>query len=39
LCFVAVTYLSWQYFFIVPIAFSGVITICLLTAAWLVARV
>jgi hypothetical protein len=35
LCFVAVTYLSWQYFFIVPIASSGVIAICLLAAAWL----
>ena len=39
LCFVALTYLSWQYFFIVPVAFSGVIAICLLAAAWLVARV
>lgn len=39
LCFVALTYLSWQYFFIVPVAFSGVIAICLLAAAWLAARV
>ena len=39
LCFVALTYLSWQYFFIVPVAFSGVIAICLLAAAWQVARV
>jgi len=38
LCFVAITYLSWQYFFIVPLAFAGVISICLLTAAWLAAR-
>jgi hypothetical protein len=36
LCFVSITYLSWQYFFIVPLAFSGVIAICLLAAAWLV---
>jgi hypothetical protein len=39
LCFVALTYLNWQYFFIVPLAFSGVIAVCLLAAAWLVARV
>ncbi len=38
LCFVAVTYLSWQYFFIAPVVFSGVIAICLLAAAWLAAR-
>jgi len=38
LCFVAITFLSWQYFFIVPLVFSGVIAICLLAAAWLAAR-
>jgi len=39
LCFVAVTYLSWKYFFIAPVVFAGVIAICLLAAAWLAARV
>jgi hypothetical protein len=32
--FVVVTYLSWQYFFIIPVIFSAVVTICLLLAAW-----
>jgi hypothetical protein len=35
LCFVAVTILSWRYFFIVPIVFSILITVCLIAAAWL----
>jgi hypothetical protein len=34
LCFLAVTILSWMYFFTIPIAFSGLITICLGSAAW-----
>lgn len=34
ICFVVVTFLSYQYFFIVPVVFSGVITLCLLLAAW-----
>ena len=34
-CLVAVTYLSWQYFFIAPVIFSGVTAACLLVAAWL----
>jgi hypothetical protein len=34
LCFLAVTVLSWQYFFVVPVVFSGLITLCLLAAAW-----
>lgn len=34
LCFVAVTVLSWRYFFIAPVVFSGLIAVCLLTAAW-----
>ena len=38
LCFVAVTVLSWQYFFIVPVIFSGVVALCLLAAAWMVGR-
>ena len=31
-CFVAVTFLSWQYFFIAPVVFSGMIALCLLAA-------
>jgi hypothetical protein len=38
LCFVGVTFLSWRYFFVVPLAFSGVITICLILAAWVGGR-
>ena len=38
LCFVAVTILSWGYFFILPIVFLTLITVCLLAAAWLSAR-
>lgn len=34
LCFVAITVLSGRYFFIVPIVFSIVITMCLIAAAW-----
>jgi hypothetical protein len=34
LCFVAVTVLSWRYFFVAPVIFSGAVTICLLAAAW-----
>jgi hypothetical protein len=35
LCFAAITVVSWRYLFILPIAFSLVITICLAAAAWL----
>jgi hypothetical protein len=38
LCFAAITVLSWRYFFILPIAFSFVTTLCLTAAAWLAAR-
>ena len=38
LCFAAITVLSWRYLFIVPIAFSIVITLCLTAAAWLSAK-
>jgi hypothetical protein len=38
LCFVAVTVLSWSYFFIVPVIFSSVVTICLIAVAWQSAR-
>jgi hypothetical protein len=35
LCFVAVTILSWTYFFTLPIVFLTAITLCLIAAAWL----
>ncbi|HTA68853.1 MAG TPA: hypothetical protein VK776_11275 [Bryobacteraceae bacterium] len=38
LCFAAITVVSWRYLFIVPIAFSIVITLCLTAAAWLSAK-
>src|SRR5712692_4472669 len=38
LCFAAITVLSWKYFFVIPIVFSIVTTVCLIDAAWLAAR-
>jgi hypothetical protein len=38
LCFLAMTILSWRYFFILPIVFLTVITVCLIAAAWLSAK-
>jgi hypothetical protein len=38
LCFAVITVLSWRFLFIIPIAFSIVITLCLTAAAWLSAR-
>jgi hypothetical protein len=38
LCFAAITVVSWRYLFILPIAFSMVITLCLTAAAWLSAK-
>ncbi len=35
LCFAAVTVLSWTYFFIIPVVFSIMVTVCLVAAAWL----
>lgn len=35
LCFAAITVVSWRYLFILPIVFSIVITLCLISAAWL----
>jgi hypothetical protein len=35
LCFAVITVVSWRYLFILPIAFSIVITSCLTVAAWL----
>jgi len=34
-CFAVVACLSWRYFFAVPIAFSILIFLCLVAAAWL----
>ena len=34
LCFGGVAVLSWKYFFIIPIVFSILITLCLTVAAW-----
>jgi hypothetical protein len=33
--FIVVVFLSWRFFFAVPVAFSVVITVCLVSAAWL----
>ena len=38
LCFAAITVVSSRYLFIIPIAFSSVITLCLTAAAWLSGR-
>ena len=38
LSFLAVTYLSWRYFFPAPVIFSAVIALCLVVAAWLSGR-
>ncbi len=35
LCFAAITVVSWRYLFVLPIVFSIVITVCLISAAWL----
>ena len=35
ICFAAVAYLSWRYFFVIPAAFSLAIFVCLAAAAWL----
>ena len=37
-CFAVITVVSWRYLFIIPIAFSILITLCLTAAAWLSAR-
>ena len=38
LCFVVLTFLSFRYFFILPLIFSIVIVVCLMLAAWLSAK-
>jgi hypothetical protein len=35
LCFAAIAVVSWRYLFIMPLAFSILITLCLAIAAWL----
>lgn len=35
LCYAAITFVSWRFLFVVPIAFSVLITLCLAVAAWL----
>jgi hypothetical protein len=35
LCFATITVVSWRYLFVLPIVFSIVITVCLISAAWL----
>ena len=39
LCFAAITVVSCRYLFLIPVAFSIVITLCLTAAAWLSAIV
>jgi len=34
-CFAAITVVSWRYLFVLPIVFSILITLCLISAAWL----
>lgn len=34
-CFAAVTYLSWRYFFTIPLVLSIAILLCLAAAAWI----
>jgi hypothetical protein len=38
LCFAAITIVSWRYLFIIPIAFSIAVTVCLTAAAWMSAK-
>ena len=38
LCFVVLMFLSFGYFFILPLIFSILITVCLMVAAWLSAK-
>jgi len=34
LCFAAIAVVSWAYLFVIPIAFSTLIAMCLISAAW-----
>jgi hypothetical protein len=37
-CFAAATIVTWRYFFVAPVVFSVLVTLCLAGAAWLSAR-
>ena len=37
-CFATITIVSWRYLFSLPVVFSGLITVCLIAAAWLSAQ-
>lgn len=37
-CFIGLTVLSWMYFFTLAVVFSAVISLCLITAAWLAGK-
>jgi hypothetical protein len=37
-CFAVVTLLSWRFFFIVPLVFSLLITLCLVLGSWFAGR-
>ena len=34
LCFLVITLIAWHYIFFIPLVFSGLVTLCLLLAAW-----
>ena len=38
ICFAAITVVSWKYLFLIPVAFSIAITVCLTLAAWISTR-
>lgn len=38
ICFIPITILTWRYFFIAPLVFCIVITLCLIAAAWVSSR-
>jgi hypothetical protein len=38
ICFIVVTFLSYQYFFMVPVVFSGATAVCLILGALLAGR-
>jgi hypothetical protein len=38
ICFIVVMFLSYQYFFMVPVVFSGAIAVCFILGAWLAGR-
>jgi hypothetical protein len=38
ICFIAITILTWRCFFIAPLVFCIVITLCLIAGAWLSSR-